>query len=60
MGTCTMVRMMRGNRGRGGSSVVGGRGFLPVQMVQPSQRLILPTSSSSSIQPSFYPTTREI
>ena len=45
-----MVRMMRGGRGR------GARGFVPVQMVQSSQRLMVP---ASSMQPSFYPTTRE-
>ena len=52
MGTCTMVRMMRGGRGRGGYG-----GFLPVQMVQPSQRLVLP---ASSVGPPFYSTTREL
>ena len=50
MGTCTMVRMLRGGKGR------GSRGYFPVQMVQPSQRLLTP---ATSIQPSFFPTTRE-
>ena len=37
MGTCTMLRMVCGNRGR------GNRGFLPIQMVQPNQRMVMPT-----------------
>lgn len=49
MGTCTMVRMMRGTRGR------GSRGFLPIQVVQPNQRLVVPAPSIQS----FYSTTRE-
>ena len=48
MGSCTMVRMMRGNRGR------GSRGFFPVQMMQPSQRLL----PANSLQPAFYSNTR--
>lgn len=49
MGTCTMVRMMRGTRGR------GSRGFLPIQVVQPNQRLVVPAPSIQS----FYSTSRE-
>lgn len=43
-----MVRMMRGNRGR------GSRGFFPVQMMQPNQRLM----PANSVQPPFYSNTR--
>ena len=50
MGACTMVRMGRGGRGR------GSRGFFPMQMFQPNQRLVVPPAQ---LQPSFYPTSCE-
>ena len=48
MGACTMVRVSRNARGRG-----GGRGFYPMTFSNPNPRIVYP---ASPVRSPFYPT----